>query len=104
MGEKRGNLEKLTYDFDTSKCVQGQYKTDGPWYQLTQREFRSFNGQRRIVTWDKQKNPIYHEYNGPVFYFGTNVKVAETYGVGIQYLHNVKPEFKPTLAESYKYL
>ena len=68
MAEKRGNLEKLTYAFDTAKCVQGQYKDDGPWYQLTQREFRSFNGKRRIVTWNKG-TPIYADYNGPIFYF-----------------------------------
>jgi hypothetical protein len=102
MGEKRGNLEKLVYDFDTSKCVQGQYDTNGPWYQLTQREFRSFNGQRRIVTWNKG-TPIYIEYKGPIFYFGTNIKAKETYGIGIQYIHNEKPKPKHTLAESYRY-
>lgn len=103
MAEKRGNLEKLTYDFDTAKCVQGQYKDDGPWYQLTQREFRSFNGKRRIVTWNKG-TPIYTDYNGPIFYFGTNIKAKEMYGIGVQYIHNEKPKFKQTLAESYKYL
>ena len=90
MAEKRGNLEKLTYDFDTAKCVQGQYKDDGPWYQLTQREFRSFHGKRRIVTWNKG-TPIYADYDGPIYYFGTNIKAKEMYGVGVQYIHNEKP-------------
>ena len=101
MAEKRGNLEKLTYDFDTAKCVQGQYKDDGPWYQLTQREFRSFNGKRRIVTWDKG-TPIYADYNGPIFYSGTNIKAKEMYGVGVQYVHNEKPKFKPRYCETFR--
>ena len=101
MAEKRGNLEKLTYDFDTAKCVQGQYKYDGPLYQLTQREFRSFNGKRRIVTWNKG-TPVYADYNGPIFYFGTNIKAKEIYGVGVQYAHNEKPKFKPRYCETFR--
>ena len=72
MAEKRGNLEKLTYDFDTAKCVQGQYKDDGPWYQLTQRELRSFNGKRRILNVANPNKPYYEEYDGPIYYYGTN--------------------------------
>lgn len=101
MAEKRGNLEKLTYDFDTAKCVQGQYRDNEPWYQLTQREFRSFNGKRRIVTWDKG-TPIYADYDGPIFYFGTNIKAKEMYGVGVQYIHNEKPKFKPRYCETFR--
>jgi len=101
MGEKRGNLEKLTYDFDTAKCVEGQYRDNEPWYRLTQREFRSFNGKRRIVTWDKG-TPIYTDYNGPIFYFGTNIKAKEMYGIGVQYIHNEKPKFKPRYCETFR--
>jgi len=101
MAEKRGNLEKLTYDFDTAKCVQGQYRDNEPWYQLTQREFRSFNGKRRIVTWNKG-TPIYTNYDGPIFYFGTNIKAKEMYGVGVQYIHNEKPKFKPRYCETFR--
>jgi len=101
MAEKRGNLEKLTYDFDTAKCVQGQYRDNEPWYQLTQREFRSFNGKRRIVTWNKG-TPIYTDYDGPIFYFGTNIKAKEMYGIGVQYIHNEKPKFKPRYCETFR--
>jgi hypothetical protein len=101
MAEKRGNLEKLTYDFDTAKCVEGQYRDNEPWYQLTQREFRSFNGKRRIVTWNKG-TPIYTDYDGPIFYFGTNIKAKEMYGIGVQYIHNEKPKFKPRYCETFR--
>ena len=101
MAEKRGNLEKLTYDFDTAKCVEGQYRDNEPWYRLTQREFRSFNGKRRIVTWDKG-TPIYTDYDGPIFYFGTNIKAKEMYGIGVQYIHNEKPKFKPRYCETFR--
>ena len=67
---KRGNTVKLKYDFDTSKCVQVKLNSKDKWVRITEREFRSYNGERRIVTWDKQNNPIYTEYEGPIYYFG----------------------------------
>jgi hypothetical protein len=95
---KRGNTVKLKYDFNTANCVEVQSK--GRWTRVTERDFRSSNSPRRIVTWDKEDNPIYTEYNGPIYYHGTNIIATELYGSGIQYIHNIRPEFKPTFSES----
>jgi hypothetical protein len=102
MGMKRGNLVKLKYDFDTSKCVQIKLDSKDKWIRITEREFRSYNGERRIVTWDKQNNPIYNKYEGPIYYFGTNIVAKHMFGPGVQYIHDIKPEFKRTLSESYR--
>ena len=48
---------KLKYDFDTSKCLEVEYEP-GAWNRVTCNTFRSYNGNRRITTWDKNKNPI----------------------------------------------
>lgn len=101
MAEKRGNLVKLHYDFDTSKCLEVGIKNK--WYRVTCKDFRSFNGPRRIVTWP-EKEPVYQEYNGPVYFHDTNMKVKDFELFGLQYLNNIRPEFKPTYSESLRFV
>jgi len=61
---KRGETGKLVYDFDQSQhleiCIEDK------WYRSTAREFRSFDGKRRINN---------NNYEGSVYYFKTNDKV-----------------------------
>ena len=62
--EKKGFTGQLKYDFDTSHNLEVYLpESTYGWYRVTSREFRSFNGQRRI-------NGI--EYNGPLYRFNTN--------------------------------
>lgn len=67
--EKRGNTEKLTYDFNTAANLEIWMPSLNGWYRVTSREFRSFNGKRRIN----------HEpYNGPVFLYATNKRANKS--------------------------
>lgn len=68
--EKKGLVVKMSYDFETASNLEVHIpnSTYG-WYRVTSREFRSFNGKRRI-------NGI--EYNGPVFLFNTNKRVNKS--------------------------
>ena len=68
MSEKTGNLVKLEYNFDTARNLEVYIPNLKRWHRVTSREFRSFNGKRRISN---------QEYNGPVYLFGTN-KIANT--------------------------
>ena len=61
--EKTGNLVKLEYDFDTARNLEVYMPNLKNWCRVTSREFRSFNGKRRISG---------QEYNGPVYLYGTN--------------------------------
>ena len=78
MAEKRGHTEKLVYEFPTHALLEVQIK--GKWYRVTSREFRSYDGKRRITKPIKPqgRNEIYNvpmktdEYHGPVFMWGTN--------------------------------
>ena len=82
MGEKTGNTAKLIYDFNTSGVCEVCIK--GNWYRTTAREFRSFDGKRRITEPIKQpgigesfsdiKFKTY-DYNGPVYVLQTNLEV-----------------------------
>jgi hypothetical protein len=71
MAEKRGNLVKLKYDFKEALCCEVNFDGD-KWDRVTAREFRSWNGKRRILNVDNPSKPYYEEYVGPVYYFGTN--------------------------------
>ena len=83
MTEKRGDLVKLSYDFDTTALLE--VKMNGNWYRATSKRFRSFDGERKITAPVSQpghgiegfKNIEFNviEYEGPVFVFGTNTKV-----------------------------
>jgi hypothetical protein len=63
MNEKKGNTVKLEYDFDTARNLEIYLPSLNNWVRVTSREFRSFNGKRKIQ--DK-------EYNGNLYLFGTN--------------------------------
>ena len=82
MAEKRGETEKLRYDFNTSGLLE-IYMNDN-WYRVTGRDFRSFDGPRRIteptvVELGNVKVPMKtYEYWGPVYMFGTNKEMAFT--------------------------
>ena len=82
MAEKRGETEKLEFPFDTAGCLEVYMQSLNDWYRVTAKEFRSFNGPRRITapTHVEKGNvniPLEtEEYFGPVFLFGTN-KVVE---------------------------
>jgi hypothetical protein len=65
--EKTGNTEKLKYTFETAANLEVFMPNLNDWYRVTAREFRSFNGKRRI-------NNV--EYNGDIYLYGTN-KLAD---------------------------
>ena len=53
MSEKKGNLIKLTYDFNSGLCCEVSF--DGKqWARVTARGFRSFNGNSVNVVEDEQ--------------------------------------------------
>lgn len=80
MGEKRGFTGKLTYDFEVSALLEIQGKTD-TWVRVTAREFRSWDGPRRIThnyMDESTKTSVAgtpQEYWGPLFIYGTNTQV-----------------------------
>jgi hypothetical protein len=91
---------KLKYDFDTSKCLEVEYEP-GAWNRVTCNTFRSYNGNRRIITWDKNKNPIYTEFNHPLYYFETNTIVETPINDGTQYIHGKRTESQPRKYENF---
>jgi len=82
MAEKRGETEKLRFDFNTAGLLEIYMKEQ--WYRVTAREFRSFDGLRRIseptkVELGNVQVPMHtYEYWGPVYMFGTNKEMAYT--------------------------
>ncbi len=82
MAEKTGLTGKLVYDFNTAAVCEVCIK--GNWYRTTAREFRSFDGSRRLTEpikqpgiGDKFEDIQFHsyEYNGPVYILQTNQQV-----------------------------
>ena len=49
MSEKRGHLVKMEYDFDTAGVLEVWVPKLNGWYRVTSRDFRSFDGKRRIT-------------------------------------------------------
>jgi hypothetical protein len=86
MAEKRGQLEKLKYNFDTAKAVY--VKMNDKMYRITERDFRSFNGERYIF--EKVNGEYQHvPYKGPIYYHNTNKKCKEPIGINkVQYAHD----------------
>lgn len=88
MSEKRGETEKLVFDFNTAGVLEVYMPGLKGWYRTTAKDFRSFDGKRRITepTRTERYNPDTpmrtYEYNGPVFMWGTNMQVLDTTGVG----------------------
>ena len=84
MSEKRGGLEKLRYDFNTAKAVFIK-NTKGGYSRITERDFRSYNGERYILL-----NGEYKSYDGPIYYWNTNKICKELIGENkIQYAHDI---------------
>ena len=87
MGEKRGHLEKLIYEFPTHALLEVQIK--GKWYRVTSREFRSFDSKRRYSQPEYQPKQgqtdlegipyLTYEYDGPLYMYGTNKAVYKTF-------------------------
>jgi hypothetical protein len=90
MAEKTGNLIKLTYDFDSPRCCEVSF--DGEkWARVTAREFRSFNGKRRILNVDNPNKAYYEEYLGPIYYYGTNRIAKKLKAIGTSFINNIDP-------------
>ena len=81
MAEKRGDTEKLINDFNTAGVLEVYMPRLKGWYWTTAKDFRSFDGRRRITepTITERYNPNTpmrtYEYEGPVFLWGTNKQV-----------------------------
>lgn len=83
MGEKRGKTVKLIYDFPTQ--LSTEVFDYGIWNRVTCNRFRSFNGKRRILKFDKQNQPYYEDYNGPVYLYETNKVLKDHSKTGYVY-------------------
>jgi hypothetical protein len=68
--EKQGFTEKVKYDFNT--VYSTEVEINGTFYRTTANEFRSWGGKRRIFVTKDKNNPYYEEYNGPIYYYGSN--------------------------------
>ena len=83
MAEKRGEIEKLKYDFNTAGSLEIKHHSIG-WHRVTARDFRSFDGERRICEPEYTKLGTVevpmriYEYFGPVYYWGTNKEIRPT--------------------------
>ena len=88
MSEKRGQTEKLRYDFNTAKAVFIK-NTKGGYSRITERDFRSYNGDRWIF--EKVGDEYqYTPYHGPIYYWNTNKICKEPISENkIQYAHDV---------------
>lgn len=88
MGEKRGETGKLINDFNTAGVLEVFLPNLEGWYRATAKDFRSFDGKRRITepTKGERGNPWVelrtYEYEGPVFLWGTNTQVVGRTGEG----------------------
>lgn len=84
MAEKRGETEKLYYDFNTAGSLEINHPKVG-WHRVTARDFRSFDGERRITEPQYTRLStvevpmVTNEYLGPVFMWGTNKQVPNNY-------------------------
>lgn len=83
MAEKTGHTEKLAFPFNTAGVLE--VSSDGEkWYRVTAGRFRSWDGPRRITepTRVEKANPWVpmktYLYEGPLYIFGTNKRVAAT--------------------------
>jgi hypothetical protein len=96
MAEKRGQTEKLVYDFPTQLSTEIGYE-DGFWIRVHCNRFRSYNGPRRILHLDKEGKGEYQEYNGPVYYYESNKRLKDKTKKGYVYLNDIvpKPQLRP---------
>jgi hypothetical protein len=94
MAEKRGQTVKLIYDFPTQLSTEIGYE-DGFWARVTCNRFRSYNGLRRILYLNEEGKGEYKDYNGPVYYFDSNIVLKDKTKKGYVYLNDMAP--KPQL-------
>jgi|688.fasta_scaffold930456_2 hypothetical protein len=90
MAEKKGNLIKLVYEFNSARCCEVSFDNE-KWARVTAREFRSWNGKRRILNVDNPNKPYYEEYMGPVYYYGTNFINKKSEEYGLVFIENKDP-------------
>ena len=88
MAEKRGEIEKLQFPFNTAGLLEVFNTNLDGWYRVTAKDFRSFDGQRRITEPTKTElgNVVVpmrtYAYEGPVFIWCTNKIVMDTTNEG----------------------
>jgi hypothetical protein len=85
MGEKRGMTVQLEFDFRTEGVCEVLLPS-GNWYRTSAREFRSFDGPRRLTyisgpsilgkPYDEELSTI--DYVGPLYLYNTNKLVEFT--------------------------
>ncbi len=80
MSEKKGNTGKLIYDFNVAANLEVQ--VGEMWCRVTARDFRSFNGSRRIFD---------VPYEGPIYMFATNTVIKEPTKQGLVFIDDVDP-------------
>jgi len=97
--------EKLKYDFITHSVCEVCIK--GNWYRTTPREFRSFDGERRLTLPHRQPDRgklseflvggplimITKWYEGPLYVYDTNILAPKTGSETI--IGGIKSEVKP---------
>jgi hypothetical protein len=103
MGEKRGNTGKLKYDFNTAWVCEVEMQ--GKWYRVIERDFRSYNGPRRLT---RPNPPILgnvhvgnetFNYEGPYYFWNTNTLYDPTQyekGIIVQQADKAKPKAEKT--------
>jgi hypothetical protein len=69
MAEKQGNTEKIKVDFNTRGNLEVFMPNLNGWYRVTSREFRSFNGKRRINN---------DQYDGNVYHYESNKRANKS--------------------------
>lgn len=88
MSEKRGETVKLINDFNTAGSLEVFNTKLNGWFRVTAKDFRSFDGKRRITQPTEVElgnvdvNMRTDEYFGPVYLWGTNTEVLDTTGEG----------------------
>ena len=88
MAEKRGETVKLVFPFNTAGLLEIYNNNLKGWYRVTARDFRSFDGLRRITEptevelGNVKVSMKTYEYNGPVYVWGTNDIVLDTTNEG----------------------
>lgn len=81
MAEKRGGTEKIQFDFNTAAVLE--VCMDDSWFRVTAKDFRSFDGERRITNPTSTRVGITdlgdttEDYFGPVYLFATNIQVGK---------------------------
>jgi len=92
MEDSKYTRGQLKIDFNPTQCCE--VKVKGKWFRVTATEFRSFSGERRILDIKDPDNPVYREYKGPVYIYGTNTISSSSTPNKIQFVDNTDPRTK----------